>query len=141
MGKKHRMEMQEIERQQQIIEWKLEMMHIKHEVDVKRAELQRKRELLQLQNDIEQARLDKEVDKLSNVGNVAQEDDPDAIMNDPLYNYHRSPQRSYVLHKEISSPQIPLRTDVFAPNLSHRNWQTFKPGEAEERDIGWREAE
>ena len=62
-------------------------------------------------------------------------------MNDPLYNYHRSPQRFYVLHKEISSPPIPLRTDAFAPNLSHRNWQTFKPGEAEERDVEWREAE
>jgi hypothetical protein len=73
MDKKHRMEMQlEIERQQQIIDRKLEMMHIKQEVEVKRAELQRKRELLQLQNDIEQARLDEEVDKLSNVGNVAQ---------------------------------------------------------------------
>ena len=122
MDKKHRMEMQEIERQQQIIERKLEMMHIKHEVDVKRAELQRKRELLQLQNDIEQARLDEEVDKLSSVGNVAQEDDPDAIVNDPLYNYHRSPQGSYLLCKEISSPPIPLRTDAFAPNVSHRNW-------------------
>ena len=37
MDKKHRMEMQEIERQQQIIERKLEMMHIKQEVEVKRA--------------------------------------------------------------------------------------------------------
>ena len=142
MDKKHRMEMQlEIERQQQIIDRKLEMMHIRQEVEVKRAELQRKRELLQLQNDIEQARLDEEVDKLSNVGNVAQEDDPDAIMNDPLYNYHRSPQKSYVLRKEISSLPIPLRTDAFAPNVSHRNWQTFKPGEAEQRDVGRREAE
>jgi hypothetical protein len=149
MDKKHRMEMQEIERQQQIIDRKLEMMHIKQEVEVKRAELQRKRELLQLQNDIEQARLDEEVDKLSNVGNVAQEDDPDAIMNDPLYNYHRSPQRSYVLRKEISPPPIPLRTDTFAPNVSHRNWQRFKPAErrnverreAEQRDAERREAE
>ena len=135
MDKKHRMEMQEIERQQQIIDRKLEMMHIKQEVEVKRAELQRKRELLQLQNDIEQAQLDEEVDKLSNVGNVAQEDDPDAIMND------RSPQRSYVLRKEIPSPPIPLRTDTFAPNVSHRNWQRFKPGEAERRNVERREAE
>ena len=106
---------------------------------------------MQLQNDIEQARLDEEVDKLSTVGNVAQEDDPDAIMNDPLYNYHCSPQKSYVSRKEISSPPIPLRTDAFAPNVSHRNWQIFKPGEAEQRnvgrregeqrDVGWREAE
>ena len=78
---------------------------------------------MQLQNDIEQARLDEEVDNLSNVGNVAQEDDPDAIMNDPLYNYHRSPQKSYLLRMEISSPPIPLRSDTFAPNVSHRNWQ------------------
>jgi uncharacterized protein YaiL (DUF2058 family) len=76
MDKKDRIEMQEIERQQQIIERKLEMMNIKQEVEVKRVERQRKRELLQLLNDIEQARLDEEVDKLSTVGNVAQEDDP-----------------------------------------------------------------
>jgi uncharacterized protein YaiL (DUF2058 family) len=76
MDKKDRIEMQEIERQQQIIERKLEMMNIKQEVEVKRVERQRKRELLQLLNDIEQARLDEEVDKLSTVGNVTQEDDP-----------------------------------------------------------------
>ena len=58
MEKKHRLEMQQIERRQQSIEQKLEMVRIKQDVELRRAELQRKRELLQLQNEIQLAKLE-----------------------------------------------------------------------------------
>ena len=62
MEKKHRLEMQEIERQQQSIEQKLEMIRIKQDVELKRAELQRKRvRALQLQSEIQVAELEEKL--------------------------------------------------------------------------------
>ena len=49
LEKKHCLEMQETERQQQSMDRKLELVRIKEEVESKIAELQQKRELLKLQ--------------------------------------------------------------------------------------------
>ena len=93
MKKKHRLEMQQIERQQQSIEQKLEMVRIKQDVELKRAELQRKRELLQLQNEIQLAELEEKL-SCDQYSSCDKEMGAKEVKNDLMDTHNISPLRS-----------------------------------------------
>ena len=103
LEKKHRLEMQEIERQQQSMDRKLELVRIKQEVESKRAELQRKHELLKLQNEIQLAELD---EKLSCDDHATRDRELDEkqLGNDPLNIRNVSP-----FQPTRVNPSVPLR--------------------------------
>ena len=66
LEKQQYMEMQEVERQQQAIDQQLELVQIKQEMELKRAELQHSRRLIKLESDIGMAKLEEEAEKSIN---------------------------------------------------------------------------